>query len=120
LRLVGVTNILPGGASVVLSIALVRKMGLIGVALGTLAPVSVAAVFVVFPIACRRVHVPVSRALAEAVWPAVWPAIVMAGYISLTRAFVTDSLSAVAGESIIAGGIYAATFLFLGIRAAER
>ena len=45
--------------NLILSVLLVRVYGLIGVAIGTLIPMIVIAMFVVFPAACRRVELPV-------------------------------------------------------------
>jgi O-antigen/teichoic acid export membrane protein len=119
-RFLSVCNVVTALLNLSLSVAVVRRLGLTGVALGTLAPVTVAAIFVVFPAACRRVQVPVRRALAEAVWPAVWPAAAMAAYVAATRPLIGQSLLAVGAEMIVAVCVYAIAFLILGISAAER
>src|SRR5262249_59072300 len=77
-RLLTYPNAAAAVANVVLSIALVRPLGLLGVALGTLIPVAASSLFMLYPAACRRVHMPVSVPLARAVWPALWPAAIMA------------------------------------------
>jgi O-antigen/teichoic acid export membrane protein len=119
-RLVASTNILTAAANLTLSIALVTHLELAGVALGTLVPVSLSAIFVMFPAGCRRVGVPVRVALARAVWPALWPVVVMWAYVEATRGLVGASLVAVAAEMMAAAAVYAATFLFFGASAAER
>ncbi len=119
-RLVAVTNIATGVLNLALSVALVRVVGLAGVALGTLIPVCGAAVFVVFPAACRRVGLPLRQAIAEAIWPAVWPAAVMAGCIVVSRPMVGLSMIAVGLEIALAVSIYAVTFLIFAIDVEER
>ena len=67
-RLIAVTNMGAAIVNVALSIALVRPFGLVGVAVGTLIPVCLVLMLVVFPAGCRRVEVTVPHALAHAVW----------------------------------------------------
>jgi O-antigen/teichoic acid export membrane protein len=119
-RLVAVTSILTGVVNVLLSIAIVRRLELTGVAIGTLVPVTASSLFVLFPAGCRRVGLPLGRAMSQAVWPAVWPAAVMVAYVVLTRDLVAPTLFAVGAEAAAAALIYAAIFLLFGISAAER
>ena len=119
-RLVAVTNILTGVVNLALSVALVKSMGLVGVALGTLIPVCGAALLVVFPAACRRVDLPVRRAVAIAVWPTAWPALVMTAFVVATRPLIGDSLLAVASEMLAAVAVYAVVFLLFAITTLER
>jgi O-antigen/teichoic acid export membrane protein len=99
--------------NLVLSVALVRVYGLIGVAIGTLIPMIVLAVFVTFPAACRRVELPVWKVAWKAVWPAIWPAIVMGGFILLRRdKLLSDrSWSTLILHAFLAAAIYAVLFL---------
>jgi O-antigen/teichoic acid export membrane protein len=87
-RLVAATNAAAALSNLALSVAIVRPLGLPGVAIGTLVPVVLASVVVVFPAGCRRVGLPVGRAVAEAVWPALWPASIMVLFVVATRPFV--------------------------------
>jgi O-antigen/teichoic acid export membrane protein len=119
-RLVAFSNIAAAFANLVLSIALVRSFGLRGVAIATLVPISVLATLVLFPAGCRHVHVTIWRGFIEAVWPAAWPAAVMAGYVTLTRSVVGDSLVAVGAEMVAAVLVYAITFLLVGVSTSER
>jgi hypothetical protein len=66
------------------------------------------------------VHVTIWRGFVEAVWPAAWPAAVMAGYVTLTRSVVGDSLVAVGAEMVAAVLVYAITFLLVGVSTSER
>jgi O-antigen/teichoic acid export membrane protein len=119
-RLVAFSN---AGAALVnlsLSVAVVRSWGLPGVAIATLVPVSFVAMFLLFPAGCRRVQLPLRRALVLAVWPAVWPAAVMTAFVALTRPLIPISLRAVGAEAVAAVTIYAATFLAFAVSARER
>jgi O-antigen/teichoic acid export membrane protein len=119
-RLVAFTNVSAGFVNLALSIAFVQAFGLAGVALGTLVPILIASMLVVFPAGCRRVQLPVRRALAEAVWPAIWPAAVMTTFVLATRDLVPLTLVAIGAEMAAAGLIYAVVFVFFGISAVER
>jgi O-antigen/teichoic acid export membrane protein len=119
-RLVAAVNVVTAVVNVSISIALVKPLGLAGVAIGTLVPVSATAIFVLFPASCSRVGLSMRRALVEAVWPAVWPAGTMAAYVLISRPMIPQSLPAVLVSMGVAVSIYAATFLTFGIDAAER
>ena len=119
-KLVAYTNIVASAVNLGLSIVLARRMGLAGVAIGTLVPISAAALFVIFPAGCRRVGLPIVRAFADAVWPAVWPAAVMAAYIALTRPLIPVSLIPVLANMGVSALVYVATFLTFGVSTAER
>jgi O-antigen/teichoic acid export membrane protein len=106
--------------NVLLSIALVRPFGLLGVALGTLIPVTLSTVFILYPAACRRVGLPVRRALTEATWPAAWPALIMIGILWLGRRLGPTSLLEIALELVVAGLVYMGLFLGLAIGTEER
>jgi hypothetical protein len=88
--------------------------------MATFVPVLLAATLVSFPAACRRVELPVSRAIALAVWPAVWPASTMVLYVALTQPFIGDSLIAVGLEIVAAALVYVVTFLFIGVSVHDR
>ncbi len=119
-RAVAVANIGTALCNVALSVALVKPFGLAGVALGTLVPVGVASIVLLFPLACRRVDVPLSVAVARGVWPAVWPGVVMGVFIYATRPLVPVHLLAIGAECAAAGLLYGATFLLFSISAVER
>jgi O-antigen/teichoic acid export membrane protein len=119
-RLVAFTNAMTALSNLGLSVAIITPLGLPGVAIGTLVPVCLASIFVVFPAGCRRVGLPVRQAWTQAVWPALWPVSVMALYVSATRSLVASSLAAVGVELVMAAGIYLITFLFFGISVKER
>lgn len=119
-RLVAFTNVAAAFVNLALSIVFVKAFGLPGVALGTLVPICVASMLVLFPAGCRRVELPLRRALTEAVWPAVWPAAVMTAFVLSTRDLVPATLVGVGAEMAAAGFVYAIVFVFVGIGAVER
>ena len=119
-RTVAAANIGTALCNVALSVALVKPFGLAGVAVGTLVPVGVASILLLFPMACRRVELPIMTAVARGVWPAVWPGLVMALFILATRPLVPVNLLAVGAECAVAGLLYGATFLLFSISAVER
>jgi O-antigen/teichoic acid export membrane protein len=119
-RLIALTTTATGLCNLGLSIALVRPFGLVGVAVGTLVPVCLMAMLVTFPAGCRRVGLPVTRAMATAVWPAVWPAFFMAVVLGAVRHLVAGSLVAVAAACVVGGVVYGTTFVMFSISAEER
>src|SRR5258708_28489269 len=66
-RLLATSNLLIAGANLAMSIVLVRHLGLIGVALGTLIAVASVSIFVLFAAACRRVKLCMREALQTAI-----------------------------------------------------
>jgi O-antigen/teichoic acid export membrane protein len=112
--LVGVMSL----ANLGLSIALIPGLGLVGVAVGTLVPVSATAIFGLFPTACRRVGVSMARMIREALWPALWPAAIAGSVLVLTRNRMPATLAAVALQLVIGAAMYYALFaLAIGARA---
>jgi O-antigen/teichoic acid export membrane protein len=94
-----------------LSVALVAPLGLVGVAVGTLVPVTLVSLFGYFPAACRRVGISVPRLLYDAVWPAVWPAVFAAALLAVTRQFLPPTLPAVALQFVAGGTFYIGLFM---------
>jgi O-antigen/teichoic acid export membrane protein len=119
-RLLAVSNLVIGITNLALSVLFVGTYGLQGVALGTLIPLSLVSILVLFPAACRRAGVPVGKAFASGVWPAIWPAIFMAGFLSLSRKFLAPGFVSTAVQAVSAGLIYAVLFLALAIGSTER
>jgi O-antigen/teichoic acid export membrane protein len=119
-HVVSAANIATAVCNVGLSIAMVRPLGLLGVALGTLVPVVLASLLLLFPLACRRVELTVGQALARGVWPATWPGGVMCLYVAITRPLVPPSLLATGAECAISGLIYAGTFVLFSLKPIER
>jgi O-antigen/teichoic acid export membrane protein len=119
-RLLAFTNATTAVTNVLLSIALVKPLGLAGVGIGTLVPVTIAAVFVQFPVACARVGVSAWTVCRQAVWPAVWPVTGLLAVVWLGRPYVASSLPGL-GALLVAGGLaYAALFVGCALPGAER
>ena len=110
-RHVAMVNIVTGLVNLALSSLLITRFGLVGVAVGTLIPIAVASIFVLFPAACRRVDVPVGRALRFAAWPAAWPAAVVSVCLLGVKLVSPESLMAVVAEAAIACALYVGLFI---------
>ena len=102
-RMLAFVNLATGLANLVLSVLLIRRFGLIGVAAGTLIPIAFTAFFILFPASCRRVGLPVSYALTHSVLPAVWPAFVVGVALAGTRLISSGTLLAVVLQAWAAG-----------------
>jgi O-antigen/teichoic acid export membrane protein len=119
-KLLAYTNVTTAVVNILMSIVLIRRLGLLGVALGTLIPVAASAAFVLYPAACRKVGLRVSRPLFEAMWPALWPAAIMTMALWLGRDLPPGGLFGVALHLAAGGLLYLALFLRLAIGADER
>lgn len=119
-RMLAWTNILTGVVNLALSVLLVHWYGLVGVAVGTLIPVGLAAVFVLYPAACHRVGLSVGSVWRQAVWPTAWPAAVVGCILTLTRDFTGDTLVGVALASAAGGLLYLGLFFAVAIGRRDR
>jgi Na+-driven multidrug efflux pump len=119
-RLLAISNLGIGVANLALSVFLVRRYGLEGVAIGTLIPLSLMSILVLFPAACRRASIPLGTAIANGVWPAIWPAICMSVFLVLSRKFLAPGFVSLVVQAVSAGLIYAILFLTLAIGSTER
>jgi O-antigen/teichoic acid export membrane protein len=119
-RLVAISNFATAAINVGLSILLIRRFGLPGVAVATLVPVTVRAVAVVIPVACARVGMPLTQFVATAVWPALWPAILVLGGLAVVRNTASTSLLYALVLGAMTGLVYAALFLGLAIGRRDR
>jgi O-antigen/teichoic acid export membrane protein len=119
-KLVAWTNLSMGAANVALSIYLVGRYGLVGVAIGTLIPIAFCAVFILNPAACRRVGLPVRRQVLHSVLPAVWPAVVMALVILYTKQLSSGTLLAVGLQAAAGVLVYYALFFGVAIGRTDR
>lgn len=118
--LLAASNISMALGNLVLSVILVRTYGLIGVALGTLIPIVVVSLLVVFPSACRQVRVSPLKIIRKSVWPAVWPASVLAGFLLITASALPKSPGVLILLGLFAFAIYVVLFLRFGINQEER
>jgi O-antigen/teichoic acid export membrane protein len=107
-------------ANVALSLLWIRRYGLVGQAMGTLIPVAVTSIFILWPAACQRVGVNVGDAFRRAVWPTIWPLAVMAIVVVPLRDALPPRLIFVAAAAAVGTLCYAATFLALAVKKEER
>jgi O-antigen/teichoic acid export membrane protein len=119
-QLVAKAGVLCAVANVLLSVALVKWIGLVGVALGTVIPVTVTATCGIFPAACRAVELDVLSGYRRVVWPAVWPALVVMAAVAYTRQFVPLRLAAVLAHMGVGAMAYLALFVACGLERDER
>jgi O-antigen/teichoic acid export membrane protein len=110
-----------GIANVVLSIVLVQRYGVIGVAFATLIPMSLETVFLVMPYTWRVIGIRPSRALNEAILPVVVPVIpaVAIPYLLRELAGVTSTAGTIA-LALVGVTIYVTTYVRFGASRAER
>jgi O-antigen/teichoic acid export membrane protein len=119
-RLLAISNITTALCNLVLSIVLVRRYGLLGVAWGTLVPMLVIPTLVLVPAACRRVSISPVTLLRESVWPAVWPAIAITIFLIAMRGTAQVGWVSLILQAGCAGLIYAAIFFRFAISREER
>lgn len=112
-RLLAAVNLTTGVVNVILSALLIRRFGLVGVAVGTLIPIGVSTLLILYPAACRRVELPLLAALRHAVWPAVWPAVPTAALLWFVRDPLPSTLLSVALASALGLAVY--MLLFIGV-----
>ncbi|HSK10114.1 MAG TPA: oligosaccharide flippase family protein [Vicinamibacterales bacterium] len=120
-RLVAFTALAEAIVNVALSLLLVRHWGLAGVALGTAIPAVASNVFVLMPVACRSLGVPLLRFVREAALPGLLSAIPASAAVVLLRVFAPPaSLPAVVAQGAIVGLVYAIGFVTVGLTTADR
>jgi O-antigen/teichoic acid export membrane protein len=119
-RYLAFVNLGAGVVNLALSALLIKPLGLIGVAIGTLIPIAFVSMFVLFPAACRRVGLPVMDVARHAVWPAVWPAAIIAVCLIPIRGTSSGTLLAVLIEATIACAVYLALFFLIAVGRRDR
>ena len=114
-RLVALVSLGEALANLVLSLLLVRRFGLLGVALGTAVPIALANLFILLPAACRQVRLPIQQFL-RLVLPApvigAMPAIIVC--VILRTWWPPESWPAILAEGATAGLVYLGTACTLG------
>jgi O-antigen/teichoic acid export membrane protein len=119
-RLLAFVNLATGIGNLILSVLLIHRFGLIGVAVGTLIPIAFTAVFILYPASCRRVGLPLGQALMHSVLPAVWPAFLVGAGLAFTRHISSGTLLAVVLQAAGAGVVYLALFYLVAIGRHDR
>ncbi|HEU4689774.1 MAG TPA: oligosaccharide flippase family protein, partial [Vicinamibacterales bacterium] len=119
-KMVAVWSVVVALINLPLSIVLVRRYGLPGVAIGTLIPSTIVNLAVLFPAACRRIELPLSQALRDALWPTLWPAVLPCVMLFYMRPWIGTSVWRIVLAAAMAGIVYAMVFLGLAIANEER
>jgi O-antigen/teichoic acid export membrane protein len=115
-RLVAMTSLAEAAANLAISLVLVRRIGIAGVAIGSAVPVFVANAFVLVPTACRQVGVPLDDFIRAVIVPPLVGAIPATMMVLAFRLFLPPaSLPATIAEGAIAGGVYVAAVLAIGL-----
>ena len=109
-RYLAFVNLWTGLANLALSAALIKPLGLVGVAIGTLIPIMISSICVIFPASCRRVELPLGQAVRRAIWPAVWPGMAVAIALAAVHGS-TDTVGLALLEAAAAGLLYVGLFI---------
>jgi O-antigen/teichoic acid export membrane protein len=119
-RMLAFVNIGTGIVNLILSLALIKPFGLVGVAYGTLIPIAASSIFVLYPAACRRVGLPVRKAVLHSVLPTVWPAFIVGLVLAMTRHISSGTLLAVVAQAVGGSALYLALFFVIAIGRRDR
>jgi len=119
-RMLAFSNAGAALANVALSLWWIRRFGLVGQAFGTLLPVAVTSIFVLWPAACRRVGLTAADAFRTAVWPTLWPIAVMAAVVVPLRDALPTRLWSVAITAAAGALCYGGIFLAFAVNRDER
>jgi O-antigen/teichoic acid export membrane protein len=120
-RFSGTMSILTGIFNLVLSLILVRRLGLTGVALGTLIPTSIVCLGLVIPYTVRKIGVNAVDMTRQVLIPAFVPVLPL----SLTVSWLHQNVPLISiGSILLVGGtgflIYGAVYLCMGANIFER
>jgi O-antigen/teichoic acid export membrane protein len=118
-KYVAVVTSIAAVANLVLSIPLVKFWGLVGVAVGTIVPVSICAA-IIFWKACASVELGIGQGVRRIVWPTVWPALTVFALHAWTRDALSPNLLPVLGRLAFGGLLYAGLFVLVGVDQDER
>jgi O-antigen/teichoic acid export membrane protein len=120
-RLLAVSAIISGLVNLAISIALVKPLGLIGVALGTLIPTSLECLLFVTPYSMRVIGINLRSALMEIYLPVIGPAIMMSvvllGLRYLLEPTTLISILAIGSLGLL---VYVSIYLSIGASTQER
>jgi O-antigen/teichoic acid export membrane protein len=120
-RLVAWTSVVEILLNVWLSVALVGRFGLTGVAIGTAVPYALLNLLVLMPVACRAVNVPLTTLTRVAAIPtivALAPAMIAA--LALRSTGAPGSFVTLMTHASLLGIVYVVGFWTIGLRSADR
>lgn len=110
-----------GVANISLSVLLVQRFGVVGVAFGTLVPMTVETLFFVMPYVWRVIGITPSRAVRHALLPVLVPAVLAAALCYVLRDVVgVPSTVGTITLALVGVTTYLAIYLRFGASAAER
>lgn len=120
-RLVAGASMAEIGLNVAITVALIGRLGLTGAAVGTAIPFVLINLFLLIPIACRSVGVPMRRFFSIAVVPTfagLIPAAIAGMYL---RSFgAPSSVTVLFLQSALVGAVYLAGFWIIGLDRQDR
>ncbi len=120
-RLVAWASVVEIVLNVGLSVALVGRLGLTGVAIGTAIPYACLNLLVLMPIACRSVGVGAVAFIRVAVFPAIVAMLpALAAAVALRAGGSDPSLSTLLLQGSVVGLVYVMAFWLIGLTAADR
>jgi O-antigen/teichoic acid export membrane protein len=106
--------------NVALSVWWIQWYGLVGQAMGTLVPLALASMFIMWPAACRSCGIGTTKAFRQAVWPTLWPLPAMIAPVLLLKPLLPASIPSV----LLCGSVgllcYLTVALWLAMDRAER
>jgi O-antigen/teichoic acid export membrane protein len=120
-RLVAFASVAEISANAILSIALVHRFGLTGVAVGTAVPFAIINLFVLMPAACRTVGLSIRTFAFETAVPTIVglvPAIAVSAALRLGGE--AASVPVLTVQSVMVGLTYGMAFWAIGLRAGDR
>ncbi len=114
-------SVVSGIANLILSLILVQRFGLVGVAVGTLIPTTIECLLFVMPYTMRVLGVGWHEMLGQVLLPALVPAIPSALVIYVLReTFPLNSWPAIAAVALVGLMAYVVAYLSLGATSLER
>ena len=120
-RFVAGASVLEILLNVLLSLALVKPLGLVGVALGTVLPYAVLNLFLIVPMACRQVGLATGGFVREVLTPTAIASIPALALAMLLRSVNhPGSLLEVVLHGALIGSTYVLAFGVIGLRAQDR
>ena len=119
-RYVAIAAAVAAVANALLSVMLVKWMGLTGSAMGTVIPSTILAAFCIFPQACRVVGLPVAQGYRRIVFPTLWPAVIAVAVTAATRHALPVRLIVVLPHMAAGALLYLAIFVAFATERDER
>lgn len=120
-RLVAFVSLGEAIANLALSVVLVRRFGMLGVAIGTAVPIALANLCILMPASCREVRVPIASFLRLVLVPPVTGAVPAITMCVALRAWAPPiSIPAILWESALTGLTYLTAVCAMGLTTSVR